>query len=242
MTDASPENELRITENHSWLPPIYVHRLVVFLTYISSIVIAISAFSLSEAQLKIVTLLSSGAILATFGSAISTLGIIWERDLLERARLNIDILYQNIIRQEQPWRRWPFLPRRGKRRMLDGTIHLGTFSNPGLFLNVGTHIIRVSIPTVLEDFFDLSVMANFVKLVRFRSAAATTFSNRQDNGVNPETGMNREDEYMAYECLYDTWRSIFVFRLARYAIHFGASLTIAAVCLTAVNIVLGAGS
>lgn len=236
MTNSSSEAELDTFRKQSWFPPLYRHRLIVLSTYAATALGVIAVLDLKEAQENIITLLSVGAILTTFGSAVATLGTVWERDLLERIKLNIDILYKDIIRQDQPWRRWLFLPRSSNRKMLDGTTYIGRLSNPNIPLDVGTHIIHVSLPTVLDDFFDLSARQNFLKLARFRAAAGTTFSNRKDGEINPETRMDRGNQYMAYECLYDIWRSIVVFRLARYAIHLGASLTVAAACTTAVHV------
>ena len=183
-----------------------------------------------------IALLSTGAIFATFGSAISTLGSVWERDLLERVMLNVDILYKDILRQEIPWRRWPFLLRSGKRRLLDDSIHLGTLSNPEVPLDVGTHVIRVALPTVLEDFFDLPLRRNFMLLAKFRAASGTTFARRKKGAIGVETKMERSDEFMAYECLHDIWRSILSFRIARYTTHFGAGLTIAGAMVTVFHV------
>ena len=210
------------------------HRLLVGALYVLAIVIAWSALRLPEAQKDLVALLSTGAIFATFGSAISTIGGIWERDLLERVRLNIDIFYKDILKQESPWRRWPFLPRFGKRKLLDGSTHVGTLANPAVPLNVGTHVITVTLPTVLEDFFDLPLRKNILELARFRAAAATYYGNQSQGSLDEKTGMKPGEAYMAYECLHDIWRSILHFRLARYVTHLGIGLTLAGTGLTVV--------
>ena len=31
---------------------------------------------------------------------------------------------------------------------------------------------------------------------------------------------------MAYECMYDIWKAVLKFRVARYIVHFGSGLTI----------------
>ena len=210
------------------------HRLLVGALYVLAIVIAWAVLRLPEAQKDLVALLSTGAIFATFGSAISTIGGVWERDLLERVRLNIDIFYKDILKQDSPWRRWPFLPRFGKRILLDGSTHVGTLANPDVPLNVGTHVIRITLPTVLEDFFDLPLRKNVQQLAKYRAAAATYFGNQRQGSLYDKTGMERGDAYMAYECLHDIWKSILHFRLARYVTHFGIGLTLAGTGLTVV--------
>lgn len=233
MHDEPSSNRAAAESSFGRFNSLFVHRLGVVALYTIASVTAIVVLRLPEAQKDLISLLSTGAIFATFGSAISTLGSVWERDLLERVRLNIDILYKDILRQETPWRRWPFLLRSGKRRLLDDSVHIGTLCNPEVPLDVGTHVIRIALPTVLEDFFDLPLCRNFILLARFRAAAGTAFARRKKGAVGEETKMERSDEFMAYECLHDTWCSIFSFRLARYTTHFGAGLTIAGAVVTA---------
>jgi len=213
----------KIDNDHNHLR---LHYLTVVLLYASASLISVRILALPEAQTNLVSLLSSGAILATFGSAIGSIGLIWQSDLLERIRLNIDIFFKDIVKQEKPWRRWPFLSRSGERKLLNGHSHRMTLSNPKILLDVGSHIIEIDLPTVLEDFYDLPLIRNFYQLCRFRNSAHTVFSRRPKDEKNPETGLDRGDEYMAYECIFDIWHAIFKFRFARYIIHFGSGLTI----------------
>lgn len=219
------------------MQPLALHRAIVCGLYLLSTASSIVVMRLPETQTSLVTLLSSGAILATFGSAIATLGGVWERDLVGRICMNVDIFYKDIFKQE-PWRRWPFVPRSDEQHLLNGNILLKTLKNPEIPFDVGTHTIKVSLPTVLEDFFDLPLRKNFLALARFRSAAVTTLDRKKSAqtklGENLPKGLSAFDEYIAYECLHDTWRSILVFRVARYATHLGASLTVSSVVATAI--------
>lgn len=217
-----PKTDDRAVERN----PLQYHVGLLLFIYASCAVLSAAVLSAHDARLNVVTLLSTGAILATFGAAIGSLGAVWERDLLERVQLNIDILYQDIIEQSEQWRRWPFLPRFRLRKMLDATKHQITLQNPTLPLDVGTHIIRPHVPTVLEDFFDLPLWANVYPLIRYRRAAQTLMGRRKKDLVSDQTGLTASAEHMAYECLHDTWLSILKFRVARYVIHFGAALTI----------------
>lgn len=204
-----------------------IHYGVVAALYVVAIISAHLILSLPEAKKDLVTFLSTGAILATFGSAIGAIGLIWQTDLVERVRLNVDILLKDIFKQDSPWRRWPFLPRAENRNLLDGGSHHLTLSNPEISLNVGTHVIKIDLPTVPEDFFDLPLIRNWWQLIRFRSSAHTAFGRRPKEEKNPDTGLDSSDEYMAYECMFDTWKAILKFRVARYIVHLGSGLTIA---------------
>lgn len=231
--------------------PLMRHRALVATLYVIALACSIRVLTLDGAAKDSVSLLSSGAILATFGSALATLGSVWERDLLERVRLNVDILFRDLLGESNPWRRWPFLARYGERQNLDGTRLRGILANPVIALDVGTHSVKIEVPTILEDFFDLSVRANLIALSRFRTASATVWfsksrtekelvsadssGNQPAALLNPSSepnGSSLGNEFMQFECLYDTWRSILSFRIARYLTHFGAAVTLSGTLTT----------
>lgn len=224
--EKTPPNGNKSTYHH-----LRVHYDLVALLYTVGFFVAVRVLSLPESQADLVTLLSSGAILATFGSAIGAIGLIWQTDLHERVRLNVDILYRDILKQDTPWRRWPFLPRSAKRKLLNGDRHEVTLRNPEVPLDVGTHILKTHLPTVMEDYFDLPLVKNFWPLLRFRSSAHTVFGRKNKDEKNPETGLTPSDEYMAFECMLDIWSAIFKFRISRYIIHFGSGITIFGACV-----------
>jgi len=215
-----------------------IHYGVIIVLYLLTAFVSFKIISLAEAQKNLVALLSTGAILATFGSAIGSIGLIWQNDLLERIKLNVDILFRDILKQETPWRRWPFLPRAGRRTLLDGNSHHVTLSNPEMPLDVGTHIIKVRLPTVLEDFFDLALFKNYWPLFRFRNSAHTVYGRKPKEQKSEDTGLTPPDEYMAYECMFDTWKAILKYRIARYIVHFGSGLTISGSIIVALFISL----
>ena len=221
MTDKLVNNHLR------------VHIEIIILIYLISIISSYKILILPEPQTNLVTLLATGAIIATFGSAIGAISHVWQSDLLERVKINIEILYHDIFKQKSPWKRWPFLSRSTKNILLDKSTQITTLRNPEIPLDIGTHQINIDLPTVLEDFFDLPVISNFWPLFRFRKAAHTRISNKPKNDANPSTNLTRENEYMAYECMYDIWKTVCIFRLSRYFLHFGSSLIISSVTLVA---------
>lgn len=203
-----------------------IHLSIIAILYSLGFMASSLVVSYPEAQKDLITLLSAGAIFATFGSAIGAIGLIWQSDLLERLRLNIDIFYRDITKQETPWRRWPFLSRSSRRKLINGESHRLTLNNPVIPLDVGTHIIKVDLPTVAEDFFDLPLISNYWRLLWYRKSAHTLLNRKKMETVSENTGMGPYEEYMAYECMLDIWRSILKYRLARYAVHFGSGLTI----------------
>lgn len=235
--DKEIENSTKDNNSH-YRNHLYMHYCIVILLYFVAAYIALYILSLPETQTSIVTLLSSGAILATFGSAIGSVGLIWQNDLSERVRLNVDILNKDIFKHESTWRRWPFLPRSSKRKLLNGGQLRATLSNPEIPLDVGTHVIKIHLPTTIEDFFDLPLLDNLLQLLRFRSSALTFYGRKSQKEKSPETGLTPSYEHMAYECMFDIWRAVFKFRVARYVIHFGSATTISGACFVALYILL----
>jgi hypothetical protein len=211
-----------------------LHKTCTFLVYATAIAISALILLLPNATRDAVTTLSTGAILATFGSALCALGQLWCNDFLNRVMLNVDILYKDIF-ESQPWRRWPFLPRGATRSLLSGDKQAMQLRNPEVPLNVGTHHITATFPTVLDDLFDLPTLRNFWQQFKFRHAARTYFTNveAKETVVAPSL-VSPHQETMAYECLLDTWGAVISYRLARYLLHFGAALTLSSALLTAV--------
>lgn len=203
--------------------PLRIHRKLLSLVYILSLAPAWFVVSAPESRETLIGLLASGAILATFGSALFALAGAWERDLLDRVHTHVEIFFEDIFQQKR-WRRWAFLPRKEERKALDGNSHHFTLKNPEIPVDLGSHVIRVDLPTVLDDFFDLPVVTNLWKLHRFRHQARIAWTRRDQGKVNPNTGLDPGDESMAFECLYDIWVSVAQFRLARYVLHLGSGL------------------
>lgn len=218
---AEIEKRKKPTNHH-----LLVHRLVVFVLYLAATWLAYILLSIPAARESFIASLSSAAILATFGSAIATVGSLWTGDYAGRIALNVDILFRDILKQDA-WRRWPFLLRGGTKTLFGGNIQQVRLCNPKILLNVGSHHIKVIVPTVQDDFFDLPLFKNVVPLLRFRTAALTTITKSPKDDVFPQNQLKPMDQYFAYECLTDIWCSVLIFRTARYVVHFGAALTIA---------------
>lgn len=207
-----------------------LHRVFVLVLYGGAIWISFKLLSIPAAHGDVVTSLSSGAILATLGSAVATVGTLWTEDHANRIALNVDIFFHDILEQTA-WRRWPFLLRGGTTKLFGGNIQRVELCNPEISFNVGSHALGILVPTVQDDFFDLPLFRNLVPLLRFRTAARTTHVNAEEGAVYAENGLSPMGQYMAYECLTDIWWSVLMFRSARYFVHFGAALSIASAAL-----------
>lgn len=202
-----------------------IHRVTVFIIYVVAIWLSYTLLSIPAAHESFIASLSSAAILATFGSAVATIGSLWTGDHATRIALNVDILFRDILKQNA-WRRWPFLLRGGKKKLFGGSVQQTELHNPVMPLHVGSHDLSILVPTVQDDFFDLPLFSNIIPLIRFRTAAHTTIINHPEDHVFPCNTLKPMQQYFAYECLVDIWWSVLVFRIARYVVHFGAALTL----------------
>lgn len=211
--------------------PLMIHRINVAIVYIVAFVAVGFLFRVST-DTTVVGVVSLGAMVATFGSAIIALGALFTHDKLERVKQNVSILYNDILKTE-PWKRWPFLKRKTSMRLLSADIIRTNLRNPEMPFDVGSHTFSVTIPTVLEDFFDLPLLRNFVPLVRFRNAFFTTHARKTSESSEGTPYDPEGTTFMAYQCVEDIWSAVFVFRIARYVTHLGCALVISSALFVA---------
>ena len=198
--------------------PISLHRFTLAIIYVFGLIAAVLVYRFPEAKPSIVAILATGSIFGTLGSAIMTMFGLYEKDLLERINLDLDILHRDIVKEPSPWRRWPFLKRSTTWKLYGGDTISTNLSNPPIRFHVGSHEETIDLPSVPEDFYDLPVLSNFLKLRRFRRAFMTKHTgDRQGKSI---------DEILQYECIFDVWRSIICYRIVRYVMHVGAALIV----------------
>lgn len=215
--------------------PAHFHGVTVFVLYLFALGAAWKFFQFPEAGNSVVVVLATGSIFATFGSAIMTLFGLTEKDAAERIRLNLDILHKDLIPQEKPWRRWPFLSRNSRLSLLDGTTLEMNLNNPTLPFDVGLHSINVDLPSVHEDYFDLPVMRNCWLLWWYRKSFRTAETRRMSQ-PHEEENKDQLPNWMLFACVSDIWFRVFQLRFARYGTHLGAGVILAGVLMTVVKI------
>jgi len=218
--------------------PLFFHRVITFLMYLLSFAISLTILMRPDAKSSLIIILSTGAIFATFGSAISSLFCSFQNELMNRIMTNINVLQTDILKQSKPWRRWPFIPRIFAGRLLNDDTMFQDLSNPELSIDVGTHEIKITIPTVQEDFYDLQLISNYYQLKKYKKAKSTLFSTKYGEKQTDTTKLSNEDEYMAYNCLLDIWTTIFKYRVSKYVMHLGCGLTIFGVTITCIMVLV----
>lgn len=176
---------------------------------------------------KLANTISLGSIFATFGSAIIANIVLIQTDKLNRILVDVNILYTEILKREK-WTRWPFIKRSSTSKLLDGSSTSSELKNPTLPFNVGSHTIEISIPTAQEDFFDLPTLLNFFKMARYDKQFKTCIVNKKEM-PNEFKGLDVGDYYLSWDCLYDIWKNVLLFKINKLLIKFATSILVSGI-------------
>ena len=202
------------------------HKIYSLFLHFLGLIIVIKGVYSAELSSDYQGTVSFLAIVSTFGASLTGVGVLLSGDCLRRISLNIDILFKDILEQKEPWRRWPFLKRKSQKKDLNNNIVEGELKNPEISFFVGTHSLDITLPTVEDDFFDLPVIKNLWRLLRFESACVTLVDASNSNIFEGKTSKNGRDQHMAFICLKDIWLYIFKYRFFRYLTHLGMALSL----------------
>lgn len=213
------------------------HYFLLAIIYFLVFILVKICFDKVNIQKCMVEYLGIGSMFATFGAAIVALGLTFLEDNVARVRENIDIFYKEIWKQA-PWRRWPFLKRKERTDLFgERTIFLD-LRNPEIPFDVGTHEIRISVPTVFEDFYDLPVWTNYWQSSRHCKAILTKLF--RDLQEIPDTENEKREllntKMYSILCLRDVWYCILRYRVSKYVIHSGIAFILFSIMLTVLMI------
>lgn len=178
--------------------------------------------SISEYELS--SIISLGAILSTFGSALLAVAQVIEKDRYDRILRNVDI-YFNDIAKGKPWRRWQFLKRTTKFKVFNNDIIQTSLQNPDIVFDVGSHNIEIYLPTVLEDFYDLPSFYCLYTMIKNKKHFFT-------NAVKEKIDLEGPSGYMGWCCLYDIWKSVWIFRVSRLITYSGIIIIFSSIAFT----------
>ena len=124
---------------------------------------------------------------------------------------NYNILFDEILKTKK-WIRWSFIKRKEIFNFPAGDTLDLTLKNPLIVFKIEKKEIKIDIPTIYEDMFDLS-LKNYFELKKFKKQFLT-----QNTSKKQKIDLN---ESLKYLCMYDIWRSIFYFRTFRFARNLG---------------------
>lgn len=201
-----------------------MNKVINVLFYLLALLILIVTF-FGSFKKELFDYISLASIFATFGSALLGTTVIFEQKSEQRVKENVEIWYLKIIKEEEKWTRWAFLKRKKTKKLFDNKKNTLTLKNPEISFDVGSHEIKVNLPTVAEDFFDLPVFKDFIKIVRFDKSIYTK-ANRGDLDFD-KLGFKDLGAYiLSYECVKDILKQACIYRIASYFKHFSIGLIV----------------
>lgn len=203
-----------------------ITKILYFIIVIAPLILSYFIFNLciDKSNLNLANTISLGAIFATFGSAIISSVILFQTDKFNRILSNVDILYSDILHAEK-WTRWPFIKRYKVQTLLDGKITSSILKNPNIIFKLGSYDINILIPTTQEDFYDLPSFHNFMQMKKNSNHFKTNIVNHP-NCIDDTPFSNVGDYFFAWDCLYDIWKTIVLFKINKLLVTLGSSIII----------------
>ena len=164
--------------------------------------------------------ISLGAVLVSMASAIIAIAASHMDQQYDRVMLDVDILFKDLTGPGK-WQRWPFVPRSKTRKLYSGGIHQFTLKNPEVEFDLGTHGVKANIPTCALDFFDLPAFSTFLRML-FDDKKFYSYVQRKGVSGLKDPCILREgiEGWMLWDCMYDIWKSIVVYRIEKLMIRF----------------------
>lgn len=218
-------NEKEKLDKHLVLEKI-ITKLLYFIIAVAPLILSYFIFNscIQKSNLNLSNTISLGAIFATFGSAIISSVILLQTDKLNRILSNVDILYSDILHAEK-WTRWPFIKRFNAQTLLDGKITSSMLENPSIIFKLGSYDINIVIPTTQEDFYDLPSFHNFMQMKKNSKHFKTNIVNHPDC-IDNTSFSDVGDYFFAWDCLYDIWKTIVLFKINKLVVTLGTSIIV----------------
>lgn len=157
--------------------------------------------------------ITTGALFATFGSAIISVFSLTATSCLNLFYENLTILEEDLLSlplEREQWKRWSFLPRLGK-ISIGHKIRYPGVNNASVCFTIAQRSICFLLPTTQADFWELPAFRNFFRMKRHR--------NDYLNYLNSE---NAIEEYPAWDCLCAIYKNILAYRFSFCCIWIGA--------------------
>lgn len=157
--------------------------------------------------------ITTGALFATFGSAIISVFSLSATSCLNLFYENLCILEEDLLSppsEEGKWKRWSFLPRLSKISM-GKKIRYSGVNNASVCFTTAQKSIYFLLPTTQADFWELPALRYFFRMKWHRNGYL--------NYLNRE---NAIEEYPAWDCLCAIYKNILAYRFSFCCIWIGA--------------------
>lgn len=184
--------------------------------YIFTNCISVTLSASNEPIMLLGDCISLGSIFATFGSAIIAFLSLTSAHQLSGFQENVLILNETFSRQGIPnWKRWGFLPRYSRERMADNSYQYYILKNAELEFKIENRTIHIPIPSAEQDFKDLPVLYNWLKMYKNRKYYLLYIQKQLCIG-----------DFITWDCLMSLYKNIIVYKMSQFGIWIGASYII----------------
>lgn len=167
--------------------------------------------------------ITTGALFATFGSAIIGVFTLSAASHLNLFNENLAVLEQELVSSElnnASWKRWSFLPRLSKLSVQGKERHLG-LRNASICFTTLNGQVWFQLPTTQADFGELPVFRGFVRMKLQRTAYLDYLNNA-----------NLIEEYLAWDCLCAMYKNILVYRFSNCCTWIGACFVLESIAFS----------
>lgn len=213
LTKSTSNNKIKT--NH-----IYLYKVIYALIFLACLITTFFIFKKCMGQERELSdTISLGSIFATFGSSIVAIFSITCTTVYERFNHNFNILFTKIA-PDFKWTRWPFVKRVTSSKLYNNESSYQELKNAEVIFNVGSHSITITLPTILEDFYDLANWKSYLTMLMQTKNYETYVLN---NILNSATSL------MVWDCIKDNFKSIALYKLSRLMIVIGESLIISSI-------------
>ncbi|MEA4890756.1 MAG: hypothetical protein VB070_14960 [Clostridiaceae bacterium] len=113
------------------------------------------------------------------------------------------------------------LKKKGLHKNMNNTVFNSNLENDSVVFNIGSHLIAIYIPTVVEDFYDLPSYSEVWLMFKNRSHFYTSMSDKGDKSIEGTNFNTWLDQYFAWGCLYDIWKSAVSIKISRLFLSVG---------------------
>lgn len=165
----------------------------------------VAAYTLSDS-------ITTGALFATFGSAVIAVFTLFTGQYLNLFYENLTILREELAPDElrnMQWKRWPFLPRVGK-LPLSSRRRYSALNNASICFHLRDKHETFPFPTTLADFRELPILRSFLRMKWHRRAYLDYLE-----------AVNAVGEYPAWDCVCAMYKNILLYRFCYACVWIG---------------------
>lgn len=219
------ENQTALKYCSKWLW-IHIKRILLYMIifvicfgvtgYIFANCIAVNFSEQKIPQIALGDCIALGSIFATFGSAIISFLSLTSAHQISGFQEKVSVLNGEFSKLRKPnWKRWDFLPRFSRERLINGRYQYFILKNAKLTFYFEDQNIDIPIPSVEQDFKDLPVLYSWFRLHRRRKFYLAY--------VQRQSCMS---DFFMWDCLMALYKNIIVYKLSQFGIWIGTSFII----------------